>query len=69
MFMKDWGEKLCNEGFGDFVEILKNKLSISSQLFDLQAFGSSLITRSTPSLAINVNEKLFLLDDGSKIYV
>jgi ribonuclease D len=66
--MKDWWEKLCNEGFGD-LEILKNKLSILSQLFDLQAFGSSLGTPSTHSLAINVDEKLFWLDDGSKIYV
>jgi hypothetical protein len=65
--MKDWWEKLCNEDFGDFVEILK--LSILSQLFDLQAFGLSLVTPSTPSLAINVDEKLFWLDYGSKICV
>lgn len=56
-------------GVWRFVEILKNKLFISSQLFDLQAFGLSLVSPSTLSLAINVDEKLFWLDDGSKICV
>jgi hypothetical protein len=49
-----------------FVELLKNTLPISFEFFDLQASNSCFITSSFIN---DVNEKLFWLDDGSKIYV
>jgi hypothetical protein len=60
-------KKLGYQGSKDcFVELLKNTIPISFDFFYLQASNSCLIT---PSLINNVNEKLFWLDDGSKIYV